>query len=127
VTGDANIIDQLVERRIAEAIARGEFEGLPGAGRPLELDDDRLVPEELRVACRIMRNAGFVPEDLRLLVEIRSAEQLLMKARAGDERAAASARLRTLLERLGSSRALTLQSQAQYFDRLMERLARAPE
>jgi hypothetical protein len=120
-------IDQMVERRIAEAIARGDFEGLPGAGRPLELDDDRLVPEELRVACRIMRNAGFLPEDLRLFAEIRSAEQLLMQARAGDERVAASARLRVLLERLGSCRAMPLQAQAQYFDRLLERLARASE
>lgn len=117
-----DIIDQLVERRITEAIARGDFEGLPGAGRPLEIDDDRLVPEELRVAHRIMKNAGFVPEELQLFAEIRSVEQLLLQARAGDEHLAASARLRVLLERLGSCRAMPLQSQTQYFDRLMERL-----
>ena len=50
----------LAERRIEEAIARGEFDDLPGAGRPLELDDlDPLLPEELRLAYRILRNAGF--------------------------------------------------------------------
>jgi len=50
----------LAERRIEEAIARGEFDDLPGAGRPLELDDlDPLVPEELRLACRILKNAGY--------------------------------------------------------------------
>jgi len=52
----------LAERRIEEAIARGEFDDLPGAGRPLELDDvDPLLPEELRLAYRILRNAGFSP------------------------------------------------------------------
>jgi hypothetical protein len=119
---NVDIIDQLVERRITEAIARGDFDALPGVGRPLEIDDDRLVPEELRVAHRIMKNAGFVPEELRLFSEIRSVEQLLMQARAGDTHVAASARLRVLLERLGSCRAMPLQSQAQYFDRLIERL-----
>jgi hypothetical protein len=40
----------LAERKIAEAQARGEFDHLPGAGQPLALDDDALVPEELRRA-----------------------------------------------------------------------------
>jgi hypothetical protein len=30
----------MVERLIEEAIARGEFDGLPGEGKPLLLDDD---------------------------------------------------------------------------------------
>ncbi len=60
----------LVERRIEEAVARGEFDDLPGAGRPLDLDDDLLVPEELRVANRILRNAGYVPPDAQQIAEI---------------------------------------------------------
>lgn len=120
-----DVIDQIVERRISEAIARGEFVGLPGEGRPLELEDDRLVPEELRVAYRIMKNAGYVPDELRLFAELRSAEQLLMQARHDEERVAAGARLRVLLDRLGSGRAVTMQVQSQYFEQLVERLARA--
>ncbi len=54
----------LAERKIEEALARGELEGLPGAGRPLDLDDDRLVPEELRMAFRVLKNAGLVPPEL---------------------------------------------------------------
>jgi len=54
----------LAERRIEEAIARGKFDDLPGAGRPLELDDiDPLLPEELRLAYRILKNAGFAPAE----------------------------------------------------------------
>ena len=37
------LLDALAEARIEEAIARGELDGLPGAGRPLVLDDDRLI------------------------------------------------------------------------------------
>ena len=48
------VLELLAERKIEEAIARGEFGDLSGAGRPLELDHDPLVPEDLRVAYRIL-------------------------------------------------------------------------
>ena len=61
---------QLVEQRIAEAVARGEFSNLPGEGQPLDLDDDRLIPVEQRLACRILKNAGYLPPELDDIVEI---------------------------------------------------------
>lgn len=51
------MLEFIAERRIAEAIAKGELDNLPGQGRPLELGDDALVPEELRLAYRILKNA----------------------------------------------------------------------
>jgi hypothetical protein len=71
------MLDFLAERAIQEAIARGELDDLPGAGRPLELDDDALVPEELRLAYRILKNAGYVPEEVRTLKEIGELEALV--------------------------------------------------
>jgi|SRR5918992_273566 hypothetical protein len=68
----------IAERRIAEAIAQGELDDLPGAGQPLELDDDSLVPEELRLAYRILKNAGFVPPEVESLNEIAELERLAM-------------------------------------------------
>ena len=54
----------LAERKIAAAIERGEFDDLPGAGQPLDLDDlDPLMPEELRMAYRILKNAGMNTTD----------------------------------------------------------------
>jgi len=67
------MLDFLAEQRIAEAVSRGELDDLPGAGRPLDLDDDTLVPEELRVAHRILKNAGVAPPEVKRLE--------LMKAR----------------------------------------------
>jgi hypothetical protein len=71
----------LAERRIEEAIARGELDDLPGAGRPLELDDDQLIPEDLRLAYRILKNAGYVPPEVQSLNEIAALERLVA---AGD-------------------------------------------
>jgi len=69
------MLDFLAERRIAEAVSRGELDDLPGAGRPLDLDDDTLVPEELRLAYRILKNAGFVPPEVETLNEIAQLER----------------------------------------------------
>ena len=50
-----NPFDHIVEQRIVEANARDEFADLPGAGRPLELDDDLLEP---RYFAKIMARLG---------------------------------------------------------------------
>ncbi len=50
-------MELIAERKIDEAAARGELQGLPGAGRPLDLYEHPLVPEEMRMAKRILRNA----------------------------------------------------------------------
>ena len=117
--------DAIVESRIEEAQRAGAFDDLPGSGKPLDLDDDRLVPEDVRAAYRLLKNAGYVPDVVRLFAELRSAELLLMQASAEEERVAASARVRLLLERMGSGRAVTMQVQSQYYEQLVERLGRA--
>jgi len=68
---------KIAERRILEAIREGALDDLPGAGQPLELEDDSHVPEDLRVAYKILKNAGFVPEEVALRKEIVQAEDLL--------------------------------------------------
>lgn len=57
-------LSQLAEQRIEEAQARGELDDLPGAGQPLVLDDDRLIPEHQRLAYRILKNSGYLPPEL---------------------------------------------------------------
>jgi len=89
----------LVEKRLEEAAAKGELSGLPGEGRPLDLDDDAMVPPELRVAYRIIRNAGFLPPELADLAEV----QALIGAIERGEVESGPRRLRALLVRLESS------------------------
>ncbi|MDE5879570.1 MAG: DUF1992 domain-containing protein, partial [Desulfovibrio sp.] len=58
------ILGAIAERRIQEAQERGEFDDLPGAGRPLQLEDMSHVPEELRMAYTLLRNANCLPPEL---------------------------------------------------------------
>ena len=98
------LLDRLAEGRIREAQQRGEFDGLPGAGKPLALEEDALIPEELRAGYRLLKNAGYLPPELRLNKEIKEAEQLLACVRDGGERTQADRRLRWLRLRLSQSR-----------------------
>lgn len=72
-----HLFELIAEQKIADAIARGEFDDLPGQGKPLDLEDDALIPEESRLAWRILRNAGIIPAELQSIREIAELERLL--------------------------------------------------
>ncbi|HZG66894.1 MAG TPA: DUF1992 domain-containing protein [Herpetosiphonaceae bacterium] len=67
----------LVDQRIAAAHADGAFDNLPGAGRPLQFEDDSLVPEEERVGYRLLKNAGFAPPWIEMQKTIRAEQSKL--------------------------------------------------
>jgi hypothetical protein len=68
---------KIIEKRIKEAEERGEFENLPGRGRPLKLDDDSRIPADLRLAYKILKNADCLPPEIELQKEIRKMEDML--------------------------------------------------
>jgi Domain of unknown function (DUF1992) len=119
-----NAIERIAEQRILEAIERGDFDHLAGAGKPLDLDENADVPPELRLAYRILKNAGFVPPEVELRRQIASAEQLLTQALNSDEREGASRRLEFLLMKLSISRRglRDARVEAAYYDKLAERV-----
>lgn len=69
--------DKIVEERIQAAQRKGEFDNLPGSGKPLDLEESGTVPEDLRVAYKILKNADYIPPELELKKEIRKTEDLL--------------------------------------------------
>lgn len=77
--------NELIERRIDEARREGQFDDLPGAGRPLELDDDRLVPEELRAAYRVLKNSGYLPPEVEVLRDLDTMLRVAVDADEGSE------------------------------------------
>jgi len=68
---------KIAEQRIKEALENGEFDNLPGRGEPLKLEDDSRVPEDLRMAYKVLKNADCLPPELELRKEIRQMEDLL--------------------------------------------------
>ncbi len=55
----------------------GQFKNLSGHGKPLNLEDDSHVPEELRMSYKVLKNAGVVPKEIELNAEVRRIEDLI--------------------------------------------------
>ena len=112
-------LDLLAEQHIREAQERGELDNLPGAGAPLELEDDALVPEDLRAAYRILKNAGFVPPELEAHCEIRELEQMLQAVEDDGRRSALLSRINFLLGRgAAGKRHGDLRIESAYFEKI---------
>ena len=118
-----NLLDQIAEGRIEEAIERGALDNLAGAGQPLILDDDSMVPENLRTAYRILKNSGFLPQEVTIHSEIKDVESLIGRLQDGEQRAGAAKRLSLLRARLGSERCGNLALQDDYYCAVAEKLA----
>jgi hypothetical protein len=114
-------LDAIAEERIQEAIRRGDFDNLPGAGKPLELDDDLLVPPELRVANRILKNAGLVPLEIVERREIAELEAEIARLPEGERRARALAKLSLMRFKLGAGRSRSLSRQSAYYRKIVEK------
>src|SRR5512134_426782 len=99
----------IAEEKIRAAMARGEFDNLPGAGKPLALEDDSLVPEDLRVPCRILKNAGCLPPEIELRKEIVTLRRLLFSIEDEGERRPRLRELDAKLLRLNLMRKKPLQ------------------
>lgn len=70
---------RITEEKIRKAYEDGEFENLPGLGKPLELEDMSHVPPEMRMAYKIMKNSGMM-EEQQLKTEIEYLEDLIKGA-----------------------------------------------
>ena len=117
----------IAERRILEAMERGEFDDLPGKGKPLRLDDDDpAVPEELRMAYRILSNAGLLPPEIELRKEILRLSDLLDAVHDEGERRERRRELDYKLMKLNTMRRrpVFLEGVPEYRGRLLSKLSR---
>ncbi|MDB5807501.1 MAG: hypothetical protein JWN73_4823 [Betaproteobacteria bacterium] len=119
-------MDKLIEERIRKAQAEGAFDDLPGQGQPLNLDDDLLIPEELRMVCRVLKNAGYVPPEVEELRELHQLEAVIASdALEEGDRLAARRRMEFLLIKLEQSGMARVAQAAwdQYAEKVAARLA----
>lgn len=115
----------IAEQRIEEALRRGDFEDLPGRGRKLAFDDDSMVPADLRMAYKILKNAGYLPPELLEEREIVSAAQLLAAATDEQERYRQMRKLDFLVMKASARRGrpVHLEKDAGYYQKVVERIS----
>jgi hypothetical protein len=119
-------LERLAEERIREAMERGEFDDLPLAGKPLPLEPNGSVPEDLRLAYKILKDAGFLPPEMELRKEILSLKELLSTVDDDAERQKLSRRINDLVLKLNllEKRSFDRADYEVYVKKLNEKLSR---
>ncbi len=70
-------IESSIEKKIRQAIARGEFDDLAGKGKPLDLDAYFNTPEDLRMAFAMLKGNDYVPDEVEKFNEIARLKEKL--------------------------------------------------
>jgi hypothetical protein len=119
---------RIVEERIKKAQKDGLFEDLTGFGRPLVFQDDRHIPEELRLAYKILRNADCLPPEIELQRDIRRTEDLMAQMPDTAAKYRLLRKLNFMIMKLNSIRqtSITLEEPQRYTQKLVERFSAGP-
>ena len=121
--------ERIVEQRIREAQEKGAFDDLPGAGKPLAMEDDGRLPADLRIAHKILKNAGFIPPEMQLRKEITQTRDLLAGAEDVRERHRTLTKLNYLLAKLDAIRQTpaNLSLSDSYGQKIADRISASPD
>ena len=115
----------IAEQRIAESMRKGEFDNLEGRGRKIVYEDDSMGPEDLRMAYKILKNAGYVPDDFLEEKEIVTATELLAAASDEQERHRQMQKLNYLIMKVNTRRRrpVNLELEQEYYRKVVERVS----
>ena len=123
-TGAVPLFQRLAEQRILEAQRKGEFDDLPGKGKPLELEDLSWVPDELRIGYMVLKNAHVLPPEAEILKDIHILEDLLKHVEDESERKALAKSIQWKMIRLDilKRRSMTVNAVREYSRKLITKL-----
>ena len=119
-----DIFAKIAEQKIREAIEQGEFDNLSGRGKPLNLSDESWVPEDLRMAYKILKNAGCLPAELELRKEVMNLRDLINTIDDDKERLKKIRELNFKLLKLNElrKRPISLENFPEYEDKIYRKI-----
>jgi hypothetical protein len=122
-SGAVSLLERMAEQRILEAQRNGEFDNLPGKGKPLELEDLSWVPQDLRIGYKVLKNAHVLPPEAELLKDVHTLEDLLKHVEDEGERKALAKSIQWKIIRLDmlKRRSSSVGSLRQYGRKLVQK------
>lgn len=94
----------IAEQKIAQALEKGELKPTLWKNRPLPLEDDHLVPDDLKMAYKMLKNAGYLPPEVETRKEISRIEQLIAQTEDEHVRIKQMKKLSVLLMKVDNAR-----------------------
>ncbi len=114
----------IAERRINQAISDGSLTFDQWKDKPLVLEDDSFVPAELKMAYKLLKNSGYLPQEIMDRKEVQRLEELIASSEDAHDRLKQMRKLDVLLMKMERccGRTVNLQSQEEYYTRVVEKV-----
>lgn len=114
----------IAEQKIAEAMRERDLTSSKWKNKPLPLEDDRFVPDDLKMAYKILKNSGYLPPEIEERKEIKKLEDLIVRTDDEHERLKQMKKLNVLLMKVDARRPFSsnISSQHDYYRKVVERI-----
>ena len=114
----------IAERKISKAIQEGLLDNKEWRNKPLPTTYDSMVPEELRMAHKILKNAGYLPPEIETKKEIQQIEDLLATCEDEYIRVRQIKKLNFLVIKLNAMKgdSVNIETQEEYYRQVVERI-----
>jgi hypothetical protein len=95
------LVEDHIARSIAHSQSNGELKAAKGFGKPLDFGEGyQETPEELRIAYKILKDAGYLPPEVELMREIEALKQSLAETSRPEDVTEKMTRLSDLRQKL---------------------------
>jgi len=119
------LLTRIAERKISQAIEDGSLDFAKWKNMPLPKDDDMQVPDDLRIAYKMLKNAGYLPPEIEAKKEIQQLEEMIARTEDEHVRLKQMKKLNVLLMKMEASRKspTNLAAQDDYYRKVVERIS----
>ena len=94
-------LDDHIAQSLRESQRSGELQSAPSWGKPLDLNDGfEQTPDELRMAFKALKDAGFVPPEVETMKQIAALREVLAAEPDADKAEAMRRRVSELQQHL---------------------------
>lgn len=116
---------RIAEQKIIEAMKTNNFTSDKWKNKPLPLDDDLNVPDDLKMAYKIMKNSGYLPPEIIEKKEVHRLEELIAATEDEHERLKQMKKLNVLLMKIDAARpsCSNIAHQDDYYRKIVERIS----
>lgn len=114
----------IAEQKIAQAMKDKDLTETEWKNKPLPLKDDHFVPDDLKIAYKMLKNAGYLPPEVEERKEVQRLEDLIAATEDEHERVKQMKKLSVLLMKVDAKRSFSsnIANQEDYYRRVVERI-----
>ena len=119
-----DFLTSLAEQKILKAMEEGDLNSSQWKNKPLPLDDDHFVPDDLKIAYKILKNSGYLPPEVEDRKEIKRIEDLIASTEDEHERLKQMKKLNVLLMKVEEKRSFSsnIAAQDDYYRKVVEKI-----